>query len=206
MFKSISTAVVSVILAGSASAATIMPGSAGIGFTTGFTVDTAAATGVFSADNAFVTVANTTGGFSTPNTAPFPFSFGTFDGTFSFAKTAGDTLTQDLPNLLTFGDISFSASSISTISFTDAPGVSTTGALYLLGFSSKTGFENTATSLTLTFNSTASSAFSASATLATPPAAIGDVPEPASWAMMLVGFGGIGAALRSRRKPAVSFG
>jgi len=31
-------------------------------------------------------------------------------------------------------------------------------------------------------------------------------PEPASWAMMLVGFGAIGGAMRSRRKVAVSFG
>jgi hypothetical protein len=28
---------------------------------------------------------------------------------------------------------------------------------------------------------------------------LGAVPEPATWAMMLVGFGGIGAAMRSRR-------
>ena len=32
------------------------------------------------------------------------------------------------------------------------------------------------------------------------------VPEPASWAMMLGGFGLIGGAMRSRRKSAVSFG
>jgi hypothetical protein len=33
------------------------------------------------------------------------------------------------------------------------------------------------------------------------------VPEPATWAMMLVGFGAIGAAARSRRRPAkVTFG
>lgn len=32
------------------------------------------------------------------------------------------------------------------------------------------------------------------------------VPEPASWAMMLGGFGLIGGAMRSRRKAAVSFG
>jgi len=31
------------------------------------------------------------------------------------------------------------------------------------------------------------------------------VPEPASWAMMLGGFGTIGGVLRSRRKPAVRF-
>ena len=30
------------------------------------------------------------------------------------------------------------------------------------------------------------------------------VPEPASWAVMLVGFGGLGAAMRSRRKLAVA--
>jgi len=32
------------------------------------------------------------------------------------------------------------------------------------------------------------------------------VPEPASWAMMLGGFGVIGGAMRSRRRSAVSFG
>jgi len=32
------------------------------------------------------------------------------------------------------------------------------------------------------------------------------VPEPASWALMLGGFGLVGGALRSRRKAAVSFG
>ena len=31
-------------------------------------------------------------------------------------------------------------------------------------------------------------------------------PEPASWALMLVGFGAIGGAMRGRRKAAVSFG
>lgn len=30
------------------------------------------------------------------------------------------------------------------------------------------------------------------------------VPEPATWAMMLLGFGGMGVALRRRRKPAVA--
>jgi PEP-CTERM motif len=34
----------------------------------------------------------------------------------------------------------------------------------------------------------------------------GGVPEPASWAMMLGGFGLVGGAMRSRRRAAVSFG
>ena len=34
----------------------------------------------------------------------------------------------------------------------------------------------------------------------------GGVPEPASWAMMLGGFGMVGGAMRSRRKTALSFG
>lgn len=34
----------------------------------------------------------------------------------------------------------------------------------------------------------------------------GAVPEPASWALMLGGFGLVGGAMRSRRKVAVSFG
>ena len=28
----------------------------------------------------------------------------------------------------------------------------------------------------------------------------GPVPEPASWALMIMGFGGVGAAMRSRRR------
>jgi hypothetical protein len=35
---------------------------------------------------------------------------------------------------------------------------------------------------------------------------IGSVPEPASWALMLCGFGAIGATMRSNKKVAVSFG
>jgi hypothetical protein len=34
----------------------------------------------------------------------------------------------------------------------------------------------------------------------------GDVPEPTSWMLMLSGFGAIGVAMRSRRKPVVRFG
>jgi hypothetical protein len=33
---------------------------------------------------------------------------------------------------------------------------------------------------------------------------IAPVPEPATWALMLLGFGGIGLAMRSRRRPALA--
>jgi hypothetical protein len=39
-----------------------------------------------------------------------------------------------------------------------------------------------------------------------PPPVEGSVPEPASWALMLGGFGLVGAALRGRRRSVVSFG
>ncbi|HEY2355896.1 MAG TPA: PEPxxWA-CTERM sorting domain-containing protein, partial [Phenylobacterium sp.] len=35
-------------------------------------------------------------------------------------------------------------------------------------------------------------------------AAVAAVPEPATWTMMLAGFGGLGAALRSKRRRAVA--
>jgi hypothetical protein len=34
--------------------------------------------------------------------------------------------------------------------------------------------------------------------------AVGNVPEPGIWAMMLIGFGGVGAAMRSRRRQALA--
>jgi hypothetical protein len=30
------------------------------------------------------------------------------------------------------------------------------------------------------------------------------VPEPGAWALMIVGFGGVGAAMRSRRRPVLA--
>ena len=47
--------------------------------------------------------------------------------------------------------------------------------------------------------------YAATGTLTIAPTATGAVPEPATWAMMLVGFGGMGYAMRRNRKAAVSF-
>lgn len=63
-----------------------------------------------------------------------------------------------------------------------------------------------------TFNATLGSsgrntAFSGSGTFASDPAplVVGTVPEPASWAMMLVGFGAVGGVVRRRQKATVRF-
>ncbi|MDB5680922.1 MAG: hypothetical protein JWO16_727 [Sphingomonas bacterium] len=64
------------------------------------------------------------------------------------------------------------------------------------GNTSKFGFDPIPTGLTVS---------SASGVFLTTPAASGAVPEPATWAMMLIGFGMIGATVRQRgRRPALA--
>jgi hypothetical protein len=60
----------------------------------------------------------------------------------------------------------------------------------------------TAGTYRLTFNGTSTVAGADSGTVTI--AAAGAVPEPATWAMMLLGFGGIGMAMRRRRKPVLA--
>ncbi len=63
-------------------------------------------------------------------------------------------------------------------------------------------------STTFSFTQTGlSAATSGSFTLASPPLPISPVPEPASWGLLVVGFGLMGASLRYRRRSAnVTFG
>lgn len=59
-------------------------------------------------------------------------------------------------------------------------------------------------SYTLTFRLTSSApAGGTGLRISAGPLAAGAVPEPATWAMMLLGFGGIGFAMRRQRKPAL---
>jgi hypothetical protein len=67
-----------------------------------------------------------------------------------------------------------------------------------------TGPESSPTVLTGTFALTSQFSPSRNYTLTITDLAAA-VPEPASWALMLIGFGATGAALRSRRKLAVAF-
>ena len=65
------------------------------------------------------------------------------------------------------------------------------------------GYEAGLASTTLSFTQTGmAGATSGSFSLASPPAPIPAVPEPAIWGMMLVGFGLIGGAMRYRRRSA----
>jgi hypothetical protein len=86
-------------------------------------------------------------------------------------------------------------------------GVSNSFSLYLLGstLDALQAYAATPTSLTLSFNNTGGSDYAASATLAVPPAGIGSVPEPVSWALMVGGFGMVGSVMRTNRRARVNF-
>jgi PEP-CTERM motif len=139
--------------------------------------------------------------------------FGSLNGVLNFSTTAGATINQSIANFFTFSDgtghdFQFSVDSVKTVSWANTPGVSSSFSLYLLGSTVDTflGYDPTATSLTLVFGSTGNSPYSLGATLTVPPAPNGGVPEPATWALTLIGFGAMGAALRRRpRVSSVSF-
>ncbi|NIJ08399.1 hypothetical protein FHS31_002016 [Sphingomonas vulcanisoli] len=135
---------------------------------------------------------------------------GSLSGTLAFSATEGTTLNESLSNFFTFSDgaganFLFSVDSVLTKAYSIAAN-SQSFSLYLLGstVNPTQGLTATPTSLTVSFNQTGSSGYSASGTLAVPPASA--VPEPASWAMMVGGFGLLGATLRRKRSNAlVSF-
>ena len=139
---------------------------------------------------------------------------GTMNGTLAFSATEGTTIAQSLSNFFVFNDgrggtYNFSPTSVLTSSFSNIPNVSSSVGLFILGnvadpFQS---FTPTPSSLTLSFNSTGGSPYSASATLSVPPAGMtAAAPEPAAWALMIAGFGMVGGTRRRRKiKARVSF-
>lgn len=131
---------------------------------------------------------------------------GTMNGALDFLSMIGGTVDEHLTDFLVFGDgnegeFHFSVDSVKTLALVNS-GISSTVSLYLLGttWDPSLGLDATATSLTLSFNRTGGSAWSASASLAVPPAPDSPVPEPASWAMMVSGFGLLGATMRTGRR------
>ena len=116
---------------------------------------------------------------------------GTLNGTLTFADAPGTTLAQTKSDFFVFGDgrggtFNFSVASVLTRAYADNPGITSSGTLYVLGTTVDAflGYTApTATSLTVSFNSTGGSPFSSSLTLAVPPAPL-DVPEPMSLALL----------------------
>ena len=136
---------------------------------------------------------------------------GSLSGALSFSAVEGTTRNETLSNFFTFSDglgsnFQFSVDSVLTKAYAVATGTQSFS-LYLLGstLDQARGLTATPTSLTISFNQTGDSGFSASGTLAVPPTVA--VPEPASWVMMVGGFGLLGATLRRKRSATtISFG
>lgn len=136
---------------------------------------------------------------------------GTINGSIAFSKTVEAVFSQSLSNLFVFsdgrgGNFNFSGTTVQTVTFASDPS-STSGSFNVFGsvLNNGLGVSPTASTLLISFNSTGGSPYSSSATLAIGGQAPA-VPEPATWAMMLVGFGMIGATARYRRRGAkVSF-
>ena len=144
-----------------------------------------------------------TGGFAGAQMQP-----GWLKGMIAFSRTVGTSIDQTLTDLFVFADavesrntFNFSAYRVRTTAFSDIPGVSTAGSLVLSGFTRNVGRQlaDTASELTISFNSTGGSFYSSSASLAT----VSAVPEPATWAMMLLGMSLVAGAIRYRRRSMV---
>jgi hypothetical protein len=160
------------------------------------------ATPTYSAKNGGTFEISGTGGFSAVGGTT-----GRLNGTLTFSKTIGDVISQVVPDFFVFSDAkggtyNYSVTSVQTNAFVNMPRIAASGTLFTLGniFDTKLGLVSTPASLSIQFNRTGGSAFSSALTLSVPPAGASAVPEPASWAMMISGFGAIGGAMRRQRR------
>jgi hypothetical protein len=184
--------------AGGAAAATFGPATGAIAFIGAPSV----VLGTTSGSEAFSSLASL---FATTGSLTNATGAGSVSGTLDFSHTIGTVIPEAVSNFTSFADTTggafqFNVSSVKTLSYSSNPGVSNSVTLYLLGTAgdSNLGLAFAPASETLTVNQTGASAYSASATFAAPPSG-GTIPEPASWALMLVGVGLAGSALRGSR-------
>ena len=139
----------------------------------------------------FTIVGSTTGGFAGISGISFAIS--------SLTALSGESFSFSS----TFGDYSGVVSSVAVAGDVNNRTVSA----YVLGLFTPSGllsgYDAGLASTTFSFTQSGmNSATSGSFSLASPPAPIPSVPEPAIWGMMIVGFGLIGGAVRYRRRSA----
>lgn len=140
-----------------------------------------------------------------------PAANGSFSGTFgNTAISAGafsDTFNFTMPTGVAAGTISsnFSTDQLNNIDFT---AVTLNGTAFSVGSTGQTEFRSlnslpvTSGTQTLVVSGSSGGNASYSGTLAFTPTVA--VPEPATWAMMITGFGGVGALLRRKRLAATA--
>ncbi len=147
-----------------------------------------------------------------------PAADGSFTGMFGNSGIAGDamgafsdTYTFNLPTGLAAWTVSSTFNNIAPTNNIDFTSVQFNGVNFNIGATGDNEYRflnNQATtggSQTLSVNGVSGGNGSYAGTLAFSLVPGGGVPEPASWALMLVGFGGVGALLRSnRRRPAMA--
>ena len=185
------------VVAGSAGATTFGPATGAIAVLASPTVTLGAISGT-AVFNSLAALFGATGSLTSASGS------GSVLGTLDFSNTVGTVVPDAVSGFMSFADTSggsflFDVATVKTLSYATSP-TSTSITLYLLGTVSDAnlGLTSAPTSETLTVNRTGTSAFSASATIAAPPSL--GVPEPAAWAMMLMGFGFGGAVIRHRAR------
>lgn len=127
--------------------------------------------------------------------------FAGMQGNFVNISSLTATIGESFSFLSAFGDYSGTVTSVNV----DGDVNNRTVSAYILGIFTPTGtmsgYSAGAASTTFSFTQTGlSAATSGSFTLASPPSPIPAIPEPATWAMMMVGFGLTGGFLRYRRR------
>jgi len=114
--------------------------------------------------------------------------------------TGTATFDSNLITLVQNSDWSYNPATFSGVRITDLSNLSAFNGWSVLPATTMTGFSFSMDSGSIFVNWQGVQTFTG-ATVAIG----GSVPEPASWAMMLGGFGLVGGAMRSRRRQAVSF-